>query len=78
MRKLGFIAPTLDQATQGIFGYAAHRGREQQMIDFYGGIGSLLIANPIRGVRKNNPLGKLYHSQSDILFGPLAPYTGNP
>jgi RHS repeat-associated protein len=73
---LGFGAPTLDRAVQGAQGYPAIRGREQQLIDSFGGVGSPNVGNAIRGVSRFNPLGRVYHGASDAYFGPLAPYTG--
>jgi RHS repeat-associated protein len=76
MRALGFGNPTLDRSAQGIFNRPAIRGREQQLIDFYGGVGSPGVANAIRAVSPYNPFGRAYHAASDAMFGPLAPYTG--
>jgi hypothetical protein len=76
MRALGFGDPKVDRAVQGIQGYPAIRGREQQLIDFHGGVGSPGVANAIRGVSALNPFGSVFHSASDTYFGPLAPYTG--
>ncbi len=76
MRALGFVDPKLDRAIQGVGGYPAIRGREQQLIDAYGGVGSPGVANVIRGVSPYNPLGRVYHEASNAAFGPLAPYTG--
>ena len=62
--------------------YWATRGREQQMIDFFGGArtdrrpGSL-SDNAIRGVAKGHPLGRAYWAASTLAFGAVAPYTGN-
>ena len=56
--------------------YDAIRGREQQLIDFYGGIGSKRVVNDIRGVSKINPFGRDFHNASNAEFGRLAPYTG--
>ncbi len=50
--------------------------REQQLIDYHGGIGSYRVANKIRGVSKFNPGGRLYHQTSNWFFGNIAPYTG--
>lgn len=61
---------------QGAQGYPAIRGREQQLIDSLGGVGSPNVGNAIRGVSRFNPLGRIYHGASDAYFGPLAPYTG--
>lgn len=76
MRALGFGAPKLDRSLQGVGGYPAIRGREQQLIDYYGGVGSPGVANIIRGVSALIPLGPIYHGASNAAFGPLAPYTG--
>ena len=69
--------------------YQAIRGREQQVIDVFGGAKSdrplpgsssvpgFTSGNDIRGVAKANPLGRIYHDQSSRQFPPeLAPYTG--
>lgn len=76
MRFMGYGNPTLDRYDIGFAGYASIRGREQQLIDFYGGIGSPSVGNSIRGVSAYNPLGYGFHEASNIRFGPLAPYTG--
>lgn len=72
----GYGNPVLDQAAQGTEGYQAIRGREQQLIDANGGVGSPNVGNKIRGVSPYNPLGRIYHNTSNIYFGPLAPFTG--
>lgn len=69
----------LDKFAVGALGsdaYAAIRGREQQMIDHLGGVGSTNVGNRIRGVRKNHPFGSYYHTKSNQMFGPLHQYTG--
>jgi hypothetical protein len=76
MRALGFGSPTLDAASHGPAGYAASRGREQQLVDHHGGVGSPRVANAIRGVSRFNPAGRLYHAASNGQFGPLHEYTG--
>jgi len=76
MKALGYTVPTLDRAAQGVQGYPAIRGREQQMIDSFGGVSSGNVANSIRGVSKLNPFGPIYHETSNMFFGPLAPYSG--
>ena len=76
-RILGFGNPAIDKATQGYpGGYFAIRGREQQLIDFYGGVRSPGLANLIRGVSPINPLGRAYHNASNAYFGPLSPNSG--
>lgn len=57
-------------------GKPAIRGREQQLMDYYGGVGSPKLGNSIRGVSKYNPAGRFYHYESNRRFGNLAPYTG--
>ena len=57
-------------------GYPAIRGREQQVIDSFGGVGSPGVGNAIRGVAAGNPFGYIYYQTSNAMFGPLAPYTG--
>ncbi|SMC74836.1 DUF6443 domain-containing protein [Pedobacter africanus] len=76
MRALGYRNPVLDRSIVGVMGYTAIRGREQQLIDSYGGIGSSRVGNRIRGVGYYNPAGPGYHKMSDFAFGPLSPYTG--
>lgn len=76
MKAKGFGNPKVDCAVQGALGKPAIRGREQQLIDYYGGVGSRRVANRIRGVSKANPMGRFYHSQSNSFFGNIAPYTG--
>ena len=50
--------------------------RRTDPVTNYGGIGSRRVANSIRGVSKANPMGRFYHSQSNSVFGNIAPYTG--
>jgi hypothetical protein len=76
MRFYGYGSPMVDRAIQGYQGYPAIRGREQQMIDFFGGVGSLNVGNRIRGVSKSNMFGRLYHEASNMYFGEVAPYSG--
>jgi RHS repeat-associated protein len=75
-RAMGFGNPTLDRAATGPLGAAAIRGREQQLVDALGGIGSPRVANRIRGVSEFNPAGRFYHAAANAMFGELAPYTG--
>jgi hypothetical protein len=56
--------------------YFAIRGREQQLVDSYGGIGNTKIANLIRPVSAYNVNGYLYWQASNDQFGQLAHYTG--
>ena len=75
-RSLGYGNPQLDCAAFGTEGKHAIRGREQQLIDHYGGIGSPFLGNSIRAVSKYNPNGRYFHCQSNKYFGQLAPYSG--
>ncbi|MEZ5842559.1 MAG: RHS repeat-associated core domain-containing protein [Hyphomicrobiaceae bacterium] len=70
-----FTFVTIDSVSSSYF---AIRGREQQLIDYYGGVGSDTVANTIRGVAYDNPAGGAYHRQSNRYFGMLHRYTGNP
>ncbi len=72
-RSQGFRNPRVDKWSRS---RDAIRGREQQLIDFYGGIGSKRVGNYIRGVSKWNIKGRRYHNASNTYFGKLAPYTG--
>jgi len=62
--------------------YWAIRGREQMLIDFFGGSwrekgrGNTRSGNDIRGVRKNNKMGRIYDAAAAAAFGRIAPYTG--
>ncbi|MBD5358068.1 MAG: hypothetical protein HDR88_13860 [Bacteroides sp.] len=76
MRGFGFVPYKIDKFKPGIQGYRAIRGREQQLIDFYGGIGDPKVANSIRGVAERNRRGRRYHMLSNRYFGNIAPYTG--
>ena len=75
-KREGFHNPTIDRYAYGDLGKYAIRGREQQLIDFYGGIGNARLGNLIRGVSPFNPAGRMYHRMSNKYFGNIAPYTG--
>ena len=70
--NLPLIARWLDPSYQAI------RGREQQLIDYYGKAKSEggSSGNAIRGVAKDNELGKLYHAMASGFFGEVYSYTG--
>ena len=68
--------PMLDAWAVGPGAYAAIRGREQQVIDFFGGVGNPKVGNSIRGVAKMNPAGRGFWNRSNATFGPLSPFTG--
>ena len=81
MNKQGFDYPVIDRTITGDYGsrnWGAIRGREQQLMDYFGGVGTVgsPVANSIRGVAKGNPLGRRYHNLSNTNFGNIAPYTG--
>ena len=75
-RAQGFDKPVVDRWAKGVKGKTAIRGREQQLIDYYGGVGSKSVANLIRGVSRYNPNARRYHNASNTYFGNIAPYTG--
>ena len=57
------------------------RGREQQLIDSLGGARSdtgepYRTENVVRGVAKDNPRGRQFHTAATKLWGLLHPYTG--
>jgi len=83
----GFEVMDVDQYAFGgrySTGYNAIRGREQQMIDFYGGALSDIryngmgtrSANAIRAVSRVNGLGRTYHNASTRMFGYKYRFTG--
>lgn len=74
-RLQGYGNPQLDRSGTGEFGRLAVRGREQQLIDGAGGVGSMGVGNGTRGVSTFNPLGRTYHEASNMKFGPHAAYT---
>lgn len=76
LNGLGFGPAVIDRAIQGIAGRPAIRGREQQLIDSFGGVGDPRVANRIRGVSRANPFGRIYNNAADSTFGSIAPYTG--
>lgn len=69
-------AITEKRAFGGESAYSAIRGREQQLIDHFGGVGSDRVENKIRGVAKLNKKGCVYHRLSNEKFGSLYRYTG--
>ena len=71
MRSLGFGNPQLDRVAQGYpVGYYAIRGREQDVVNGYGGIGSPLLGNSINPIWQYNPNRPLYMGMSNLKFGP--------
>jgi len=63
------------------------RGREQQLIDFHGGLPKggaqsdtgepYRTENVVRAVAKDNKLGKQFHDAATLHWGQLYPYTGD-
>lgn len=79
MQGKGYHSPKVDKYAMGPWrspAYDAIRGREQQMMDFHGGVGSTTLGNSIRGVSKMNPNGSRYHKASNMKFGQLHKFTG--
>ena len=72
-RLAGFSPAVVDRWATGVEGYAAIRGREQQLIDFHGGAQSDggTSANIIRGVSRKNPLAGWYDGAATANFGLL-------
>jgi RHS repeat-associated protein len=62
-----------DVVVSEISGYAAIRGREQQLYASFKN-GGTIMGNSINPVWKYNPLAPAYHLASNIAFGPLANY----
>ena len=61
--------------------YYQMRGREQQLIDHYGGAWSdtgtpYKTGNEIRAVAKDNVFGKAFHDAATLKWGEMHPYTG--
>ena len=76
MTALGFGRAVLDKAS---LSRAAIRGREQQLIDHFGGAWKSdngTSGNAIRAVSKYNLAGPAYHMAANALFGELHKYTG--
>ncbi len=83
MDALGFGRAVLDRFHKGVAGRAAVRGREQQLIDSYGGAlsdpnrkANATSANAIRGVSRYNPNGYTYHKAASMSFGEAHGFTG--
>lgn len=61
--------------------YLRIRGREQQLIDAFGGAQSdtgrpYRTENAVRAVAKDNPQGRLFHDAATVRWGQVCPYTG--
>lgn len=70
MRVLGYGNPTLDRAAQGFpVGYYAIRGREQDVVNGLGGVGSVKVGNRINPIWRYNPNYPIYMGASYYMFG---------
>ncbi|MFC9590865.1 SpvB/TcaC N-terminal domain-containing protein [Streptomyces sp. NPDC056944] len=64
--------------------FGAERAAQLGVTGFSGGAwsdtdpGPRLTENKERGVRKDSPVGELFHLVADVQFGELAPFTGTP
>jgi len=67
--KLGFTEIEVDRAMQGVDARLAIRGREQHLIDYYGGIGHPNVANKIRAVATFNINRRKMYRLSEEFFG---------
>ncbi len=74
--KNGFTEFEIDRAAHGLRAKFAIRGREQQLIDYYGGIGHPKVANKRRGVARANISGRFYYNVSNEFFEKLTAYSG--
>ena len=70
LNSQGFSPPDPDRSSES---YSAIRGREQQLIDAYGSIGSPRIANRINGISPFNTLGPHYNYRAEQEFGMPSP-----
>ena len=73
MRLLGYGNPTVDRSASGDDGAAAIRGREQDIIDGHGGVGSPYVGNSINGISIINPFRPIYLGASLQRFGIYVP-----
>jgi hypothetical protein len=70
MRAYGYGNPKLDRVAIGFpVGYYAIRGREQDVVDGYGGVKSSKLGNSINPIFKYNPNKPLYMEASKLMFG---------
>lgn len=71
MNIKGFGEARLDQISKS---YSAIRGREQQLINYFGGAKSMggSSGNPINGIAVFNPLRSYYLETSTSVFGALS------
>jgi len=85
LRDDGYLDADPDEEGVGVKGYAEIRGREQQLINKFGGAQSDKVnyppsggisGNAIRGVARENRFGLLFDFYATQKFGRIAPYTG--
>ena len=75
MNALGYEPAVLDrcmiggEALRSDYRWAV-RGREQQIIEFFGGVGSPSVGNKINGISPYNIFGTVYRGSSYMYFGP--------
>jgi RHS repeat-associated protein len=71
-RKIeGYYNPQLDKYAVGIQGYGAIRGREQMVIDSFGGVGNKRLGNTINGISNKNLLKPTYINLAKTYFGQI-------
>ncbi|WP_217509834.1 RHS repeat-associated core domain-containing protein [Herbaspirillum sp. C9C3] len=73
MNLLGYGKANLDESLTGPEAYAAIRGREQNIIDYYGGIGNPRVGNMINGISPLNMSRDFYLQMSEKYFGQYKP-----
>ena len=73
--KQGFTEVEVDKAAQTRKGKLAIRGREQQLLDYHGGLNHPNVANKIRAISKLNPSSQRFNRNTNALFGELYSYT---
>lgn len=72
MRYFGYGNPLLDEHDVGYpLGYYSIRGREQMLIDYYGGINSPRVGNRINGIWEYSPRKFLFMNAAYNKFGPV-------
>ncbi len=78
MAEIGYINPTLDKYMTGFpVGYSAIRGREQMLVDSYGGIyfrnSNPRLGNTINPISKFNTFRGIYINAAKDAFGAIQP-----
>jgi hypothetical protein len=67
----GYGPASLDRSATGFDGYLAIRGREQDIVDRYGPVGTRGVGNSINPISPFNPLRPIYMYESSKRFGPM-------